>query len=99
MSEMQIRASDLRPGMTYLAHFGPRVITSVSREKDFGKSWLIWRWARAPRSDDGIDCGYGGIVESEADTFMVTVVQGAGTPVGLPAGESTAAVVPAHQSA
>lgn len=72
MAKQAIPAIDLRPGMVYVTHYGDRTITRAGIEREHGKDWFMWRWDRAPRAD-GIDCGYGGVVLSEAATEMVVV--------------------------
>lgn len=69
---MQIPANQVKPGMTYLSHYGPRVVTSAGPERIYGKDWFVWRWERASRSN-GIDCGYAGIAVDCADSAIVSV--------------------------
>ncbi len=68
----QIPASQIKPGMTYITHYGPRVVVHVQESVEFGKRWLHWFWSVQPRRD-GIDCGYGGVTVDEASSFMVEV--------------------------
>ena len=58
--------------MVYATHFGPRVVRSVGIEREFGKEWLVWRWARIERAE-GIDPGYGGVLASVAASEIVEV--------------------------
>jgi len=69
---MQIAANTIKPGMAYMTSYGPRIVTSAGIEKEFGASWFVWRWIRTQR-EDGIDCGYGGILASMAGAKMIEV--------------------------
>lgn len=76
MSAQQARAiaaCDIQPGMTYLTHYGQRVVTEAGVERDGGAEWFVWRWKREPRSD-GIDCGYGGVRLDGAKSEIVRVL-------------------------
>jgi hypothetical protein len=70
---VKVPASSLIAGMTYVTHYGPRLIKSAGVEREHGKEWLVWRWDRVSRAD-GIDCGYGGVLASVAADEMVEVL-------------------------
>jgi hypothetical protein len=69
----QIAASDLKPGMTYMTHYGPRVITAVEFVTERGRRWFKWFWEPQQRLDGGTDCGFGGVIAQEAGALMVNV--------------------------
>lgn len=69
----QINAAQLKPGMTYMTHYGPRVVTRVFQETEAGRRWLKWTWKPQPRKDGGMDCGYGGVLADSAEACRVTV--------------------------
>ena len=68
----QIPASQIKPGMTYMTHYGPRVVTDAGQERMHGRDFFVWRWNRVS-SPCCIDCGYGGIAVDCADSAIVSV--------------------------
>jgi hypothetical protein len=71
--QQQIAASQIKPGMTYVAHYGPRVVTAVEIVSERGRRWLKWFWQPEQRLDGGMDCGFGGVLADSAEAYMVEV--------------------------
>ena len=56
----QIPASQIKPGMTYMTHYGPHVVTDAGQERMHGRDFFVWLWDRFS-SPGLIEWGYVGI--------------------------------------